>query len=152
MRLRDRVGRLVPVALAALVVVSCTSEPPHPTTPASPAPSATRSQHAATSEPSATQEIGDAALDIAVGDGRLSMMLAAHPYTVDGIRSRSGHTVDLLLQFDDPVPMEAWPLDVCEIRPEGSPFTGVHFLIDLDARRVDAVSPLWDQSSCIIGL
>ncbi len=89
------------------------------------------------------------ALAIAINDGRLTDVMERHPYRIDGARQRTSREAELFLRFDKPVPLEEWSLDLCGAGESAGPFTGIHFLIDLNANQVSAVSPVWDDFSCI---
>jgi hypothetical protein len=47
------------------------------------------------------------------------------------------------------LPLEEWPLDLCGNGESAGPFIGLHFLVDLDASQVSAVSPIWHHTRCL---
>lgn len=133
-----------------LLVVACgLVEPTQSAVPREPPSAAASKAPAASGTVPTTQDLGQFALAIAVEDARLTGFLEAHSYRVDGARQRSNTLAELFLRFDESVPLEEWPLDLCGAGESAGPFTGLHFLIDLDAGQVSAVSPVWDDYSCI---
>ena len=146
-------GHALPLAAglpALLLVAACgLVEPTQSAVPRDSSSAAESKAPAASGTVPTTQDLGQLALAIAVDDGRLTDFLEAHSYRVDGARQRSNTLAELFLLFDESVSLEEWPLDLCGAGESAGPFTGLHFLIDLDASQVSAVSPVWDDYSCI---
>jgi hypothetical protein len=120
------------------------SNPP----PGSSAASSSESPAASATVPT-TRDLAQVALEIALDDGRLTDLMDRHPYRIDGARQRSSNEAELFLQFDEPVPLEEWPLSLCGNGESAGPFIRLHFLVDLDANQVSAVSPVWDHTRCL---
>jgi len=137
------------VGLATLLIAAgCGTAQPTNTGPPQSSSAESSAPAASGTEPT-TQDLAQVALEIAIADGRLTKILERHPYRIDGARQRSSSVAELFLRFDGSVPLEEWPLDLCGAGESAGPFTGLHFLIDLDANQVSAVSPVWDDYSCI---
>ena len=151
LRRLERLARVIAPGLAALLVAAgCGSDQPTPSTMPQGSSSAEQSTaQAASGTVPTTQDLARVALEIAIDDGRLTDVLERHPYRIDGAQQRSSSEAELFLRFDEAVPLPEWPLDVCGAGESAGPFIGLHFLIDLGARQVNAVSPVWDDFSCI---
>jgi hypothetical protein len=98
---------------------------------------------------SATRDITEVALKIAIGDERLENLLRDHPFEVEDVRVVSGSQVHVFIRFEEPAPPSEWPLDACDISQRSQPMTGVHWRVDLGAEWLPAVSPRWGEVSCI---
>lgn len=94
------------------------------------------------------------ATQIALGDPRLSELLAAHPHTVTKVREPGGSAQDgpsdavVEIEFTDGFPTSEYPLDVCDLGGHDGTVTGLAWLVDLDTDAVTAVTPLWGSLSC----
>jgi len=91
----------------------------------------------------------DRAIGIALGDPRLSDLLAPGGHVVE--RVIAANLEDTMLVFlvlgDD---QTEWPeIDVCESSQASGGVTGVVWLVSLDENRVLAVSPRWDSFDCL---
>lgn len=132
-----------------MVLTSCGSDRPSQSTVPRESSSAESEAPAASGTVPTTQDLAQVALEIAIEDGRLADVLERHPYRIDGARQRSSSLAELYLVFDEPVPLQEWPLSLCGNGESAGPFVGLYFLVDLDASEVSAVSPVWDDVSCI---
>lgn len=86
---------------------------------------------------------------IALGDERLADFLADSPHAVVEVRRpRYASETDVVVEigFDDPVPREEYPLDMCD--SGGPEITGVRWLVDTEKDSVRAVTPVWYSLSC----
>jgi hypothetical protein len=96
-----------------------------------------------------TDDIRDAAVDIATGYGGLKELVDRHPYDVDAVMPGPDGTVDVFMWFRDEVPLEEWALGpLCEVSA-ADPFTGVHARVNLETDTVVAVSPRWGIGTCL---
>lgn len=146
----DSRALFVVVGLVTLLLAAGCADQPIPSTVPDASPSAAESRApAASGTVPTTQDLARVALAIAINDGRLTDVMERHPYRIDGARQRTSREAELFLRFDKPVPLEEWSLDLCGAGESAGPFTGIHFLIDLNANQVSAVSPVWDDFSCI---
>jgi len=93
---------------------------------------------------------------LAVGDDRLDRFLERNPYDIVEVRrptKTTGFSVQdgavVTIELRQPVPMESWPLDSCDIGRPSNEVTGVVWLIDLERREQSDVSPRWGDVDCI---
>jgi hypothetical protein len=144
---------MVRAAVTLLTIAGCSVQPsPSPMsrvpTTSSVAPSGSPS---ASSTVPTTQDLAQLQLEIVIDDGRLTEVMERHSYRIYGARQRSTSEAELFLEFAELVPLEEWPLDLCGSGESRGPMAGLHFVVDLNARRVSAVSPVWEDGySCIV--
>ena len=142
---RHRNSTAILLSVSALFTAACGV-----TQPTRSPPSVAASQSTAPPSVATTRDITDAAIEIATGDSRLRGFLQDHPFSVEAVRPVSGNELDVFVRFDDPVPTSEWPGDVCAIEQASDPMTGIHWRVDLDTATVVAVSPRWEDVSCIV--
>jgi hypothetical protein len=131
--------------VVALVTVACSSGVPEASAPASPE----RATAAPTNTDPADGELEDI-VDIVRDDPRVSALLAANEYIVDGAFPRSDGLMGVSIEFAEPAPTDGWPeLTACDIGGAVGPATGLDFLVDLTTRRVVAMSPGWGDVNCL---
>lgn len=95
----------------------------------------------------------DDARAIALGDPRFEQILEEHTYKVTALRRPTYETKSdavVEITFDEPLPIDEWPSDVCSISGSSQPATGARWLVDLDADAVLAVTPLWGTVACLV--
>lgn len=102
-----------------------------------------------------TGEEQASAAGIALADERLREFLGDHPPAVVGVRRPKAGGGDgepdaavVTIEFDEPLPLDAWPLDQCAFGHDNPHLTGVVWLVHLGAGRVSAVSPKWGDVAC----
>lgn len=153
LRRLDGIARVLALGAATLLVAAgcSTVQPTHSTVPNESSSTAESRAPSASGTVPTTQDLAQVALEIAIDDGRLTEVMERHSYRIDGARQRSSSEAELFLWFDESVPLEEWPIDLCGAGESRGPFTGLHFLVDLTAHQVSAVSPVWaDGYSCIV--
>lgn len=93
---------------------------------------------------------------LAVGDDRLDRFLEMNPYDIVDVRRPTTTTgfgaqdeAVVTIELRQPVPLESWPLDSCDIGRPSPEVTGVVWLIDLERREPSDVSARWGDVDCI---
>lgn len=86
-------------------------------------------------------------VDVALADPRTRAVHEGQPYEVAEVSVVDEATARVLIEFDDPLPPEAWPPEaVCAIYRESDDITGIAWRISLASMEVVSVSPQWDYS------
>ena len=88
------------------------------------------------------QEASSAAA-VALLDDRFADLLQTNPYRVESVQAASSSAgLVVSVRFDSPLGSETlYPLEACGIETNGSPITGLRWLVQ--GNRIAAVSPIW---------